>query len=149
MDDAGVAQATGLPLPEAALARARQFSEPGTWAGDDATRETFLAALADQGITARMGGRFLTLSHGATKADRMAEIIDTLQPARTVALGDAPNDVEMLQAADIGVIVANPEATPLPELPNEQAGRIIRTHLPGPQGWNRAMLDILSDGKTG
>ncbi len=149
MDDAGVAQATGLPLPDAALARKRQFSEPGTWSGDDALRDRFLVALAGEEISARMGGRFLTLSYGATKADRMAEIIDTLQPARTVALGDAPNDVEMLQAADIGVIVANPEATPLPQLPNEEAGRIIRTQLPGPEGWNRAMLDLLSNDKTG
>ncbi|UOA25693.1 Mannosyl-3-phosphoglycerate phosphatase [Pseudosulfitobacter sp. DSM 107133] len=139
----GVADITGLPSPDAQNARKRAFSEPGLWHGTDAQRAAFLAALGQHGISAREGGRFLTLSFGQTKADRMAEITATFRPQVTLALGDAPNDIEMLQTADYGVIVANPHRTPLPPLETEATGRIQRSTLIGPQGWNRAVLDFI------
>jgi len=140
-----VAQATGLPKEQATLAKRRSFSEPGIWHGDEATREDFLAALARKGVAGRMGGRFLTLSRGATKADRMQEIARELGARRTIALGDAPNDVEMLEAADLGIIVANPAHPPLPVLSSEASGRIRRTARPGPDGWNETILGIVSE----
>ena len=143
LDVAGVAKITGLPPADAQDAKTRAFSEPGLWHGTDAQRTAFLEALEQHGITAREGGRFLTLSFGRTKADRMAQIIATYRPQVTLALGDAPNDIEMLQTADHGVIIANPHRTPLPPLDAEAAGRITRTTLPGPQGWNRAVLDFV------
>lgn len=144
MDDERVAELTGLPLADARHAKTRAFSEPGLWHGTDTTRAAFVAELAQHGIAAREGGRFLTLSFGQTKADRMAEIIASCRPRVTMALGDAPNDVEMLEAADYGVIVANPHRPPLPPLETESAGRILRTTLPGPEGWNRAVLDLIN-----
>lgn len=145
MTPAEIAESTGLPEASAAAAGARQFSEPGLWSGSAAGRDDFRRALAEKGVQSRRGGRFLTLSFGATKADRMAEISAALQPGVTVALGDAPNDVEMLEAADHAVIVANPLAPPLPELTGEAAGRIRRTTETGPHGWNAAMTALLSE----
>ncbi|MEZ5767057.1 MAG: HAD-IIB family hydrolase [Paracoccaceae bacterium] len=138
-----VAEITGLSREAAALARTRRYSEPGTWSGDAATLERFLGALEAQGIAARRGGRFLTLSLGATKADRMEEIAAALGATTTLALGDAPNDIEMLEAASAGVIVKNDHGTPLTRLMGEDAGRITRTEAPGPAGWNQAVLDWL------
>ena len=105
----------------------------------------FLENLGSLGISATKGGRFLTLSFGATKADRMAEIMARYSGSVSIALGDAPNDVEMIKAADYGVIVANPGHAPLPTLPGEKGGRIIRTKKPGPEGWSEAVMRILSD----
>lgn len=139
----GIAKATGLSLEAAALAAQRLFSEPGTWSGSDEDLLLFQQLLAKQGITARRGGRFLTLSFGGTKADRMDDIIAGLGPTHTVALGDAPNDIEMLETADFGVVIANFHSKPLPQLKNEASGRIIRTKEAGPLGWNRAMMDLL------
>lgn len=144
MDAAEVSAITGLPLAQAELARQRAYSEPGLWQGDPAREAAFVAALGAQGVQARRGGRFLTLSFGGTKADRMAEIIARIRPRHTLALGDAPNDVEMLEAAEIGVIVANPHGTPLPPLPGEADGRIRRTEKCGPEGWNAAVRAVLS-----
>ncbi len=146
MSDREVAEVTGLAPEAAALARQRGFTEPGLWTGNQEALDVFLERAAQAGITARRGGRFLTLSFGATKADRMAEIAARYAPEATVALGDAPNDVEMIEAADIGVIVRNPEAPGLPRLPKEEAGRIFRTQKSGPDGWNLAVLSILSQG---
>ena len=124
---------------QATLARQRQFSEPGLWAGSDAALEAFLAQAARAGLHARRGGRFLTLSHGKTKADAMAEVIDRMNPRQTLALGDAPNDIEMIQTADRGVVVAKPDGPPIPSFPPEIEARILRTTQSGPQGWAEAI----------
>lgn len=145
MDDAEVARVTGLTLDAAARARRREHSEPGIWQGDAATRAAFVAALRQRGITARAGGRFLTLSHGRTKADALRILARRMDARRTVALGDAPNDLEMIEAADIGVIVRNEHGPGIPPLPGERARTIRRTRRPGPAGWAEAVLDILNE----
>lgn len=145
MSVAQVAEATGLPMEGAERARARQYSEPGIWTGTEAALEAFLAAAAEVGLTARRGGRFLTLSLGGTKADRMDEILNACGPCPSIALGDAPNDLEMLQRADFGVIVRNDHSVPLPALPGEAEGRILRTRQQGPQGWTEAISQLLLD----
>lgn len=143
MDVDGVVAATGLAPEAASLARARVFSEPGTWVGDDAGLSDFLAALAGHGISARRGGRFLTLSMGRTKADATNEVLARYRPATSMGLGDAPNDVEMLQTCDIGIIITNPDAPPLPPQEGEDTGRIRRSTQPGPIGWNSEVNRVI------
>lgn len=144
MDTSEISDLTGLSPLQARRARQRAFSEPGVWSGSATGQAGFLEQLQKQGISARQGGRFLTLSFGGTKADQMARITTRLAPRHTIALGDAPNDVEMLEAADTGVIIANPHGTPLPLLEGEASGRIIRTTDAGPKGWNAALLAHLA-----
>ncbi|PWW01413.1 mannosyl-3-phosphoglycerate phosphatase [Hoeflea marina] len=140
---------SGLDRAAASLARRRQFSEPGLWTGGREDYQIFALLLAEKGIFAQQGGRFLTLSFGATKGDRMAEITRqwrrTGEPITTVALGDAPNDITMLQQADIGVIIANPDQPGIDRLEGEDSGRVRRSLHPGPLGWNAEMLRILDE----
>ena len=138
-----VMQATGLTHEAAVLAQQRSFSEPGLWRGTSAQRSAFQQELAARHITLIEGGRFLTLSFGNDKVQQMREIIEQIRPDHTVALGDAPNDIQMVQAADLGVIVNNPTRAPLPLLAGEAEGRIKRTELAGPSGWNAAILALL------
>lgn len=140
-----VADITGLSVKNAALAKQRAFSEPGIWSGNNTEKEIFLKLLRKEGIHAQQGGRFLTLSYGANKADQLLMLAKQFEPCRTIALGDAPNDIAMLEAADIGVIVANPDAPPLPTLDGEAEGRIIRTKDAGPNGWNATILDLIAN----
>lgn len=142
-DAAGVAALTGLSLDTAHAAKTRAYSEPGLWTGSDAARAEFEAALQASGVYAREGGRFLTLSFGGTKADQMSVLRAEFAPKLTFALGDAPNDIEMLEAADIGVIIANPARKALPPLPGEAQSRIVRSAQPGPVGWNATMLALI------
>ena len=140
-----VADQTGLDSQAASRARQRQFSEPGVWTGTRAELDTFLAALKNAGLSARQGGRFLTISSGRTKADAMSEVTARLKPDRTIALGDAPNDAEMIMAADIGVIVRNPHGPGIAPLTSDQSGRILRTTQVGPAGWAEAILTLTKD----
>jgi len=139
-----VADHTGLSLTQAQQAKTRLYSEPGIWSGDDAALQAFVAALKAQNISHRYGGRYLTLSYGSTKADRMAEITAHFKADRIIALGDAPNDLEMLLAADHPILIRNPEAKPLTGLTPAQSEMIIRSTLPGPAGWNETILELLA-----
>ena len=138
-----VAQLTGLPAPAAALAKQRAFSEPGVWQGDGRALAGFKQALTTHGISTRDGGRVLTLSYGRNKSDHMAGIIKRYKPLYTIALGDAPNDVEMLETADFGVVIPNPKGHTLPALKGEAGGTMIRAQHAGPAGWNAAILGLL------
>ena len=53
-----------------------------------------------------------------------------------VALGDAPNDIAMLEQADFGIIMPNPAHAGLPALAGEAQGRIMRAQTAGPAGWS-------------
>ncbi|MEL7279223.1 MAG: HAD hydrolase family protein [Pseudomonadota bacterium] len=146
MSAAEISDRTGLSIKAAGLARERQFSEPGLWTGD--ALDAFLEATRAAGLTAQRGGRFITLSFGGTKADKVSDMITRFKPRHTIVLGDAPNDVDMLALADSGVIVANPASPDLPTLPGEDTGRIRRTVQAGPEGWAAAVLDIIQEIST-
>jgi len=144
-----VSERTGLPHEDAENARIRRFSEPGLWLGSDADRDTFIAAARAAGLTVQQGGRFLTLSFGGNKAQRMMEIAHRRHGADKdgkpyiVALGDAQNDVAMIEEADLGVIIPNPAHGGLPRLDGEAAGKIIRAQQAGPAGWNEIIMSLL------
>ncbi|AJY48359.1 HAD-IIB family hydrolase [Martelella endophytica] len=146
--DEEVAQKTGMPLETARLARMRRFSEPGLWNGSEDERDAFRGILDQHGFQAVQGGRFFTLMPKTSKADAMRKVAALYremsdEPLVTVALGDAPNDAAMLEAADIGIIIANPAHAALPETARERAGFIRRSEKPGPAGWNDMILQLL------
>ncbi|TPP10786.1 HAD-IIB family hydrolase [Rhizobium glycinendophyticum] len=150
-DVARISRETGLPLASAELARRRRFSEPGHFMGSEAQKRAFLDAIASEGFTAAQGGRFLTLMPKTSKAERMAEVVAHYQrgldaPVRTVALGDAPNDLAMLEAADCGIIIVNPAHPPLPVMDRERRGKILRSQQAGPLGWNIMIHQLVATG---
>lgn len=138
---------TGLSELAAKQAKTRQFSEPGEWTGTQDGLRAFIEELSQKGVSAIKGGRFLTLSHGKTKASQMDAILLRYQsqdrPVSAIALGDAPNDIAMLEKADIGIIIANPAHAGIKPLPGEKAGQIIRSRSQGPVGWNEELMRIL------
>ena len=144
--DDEVAAETGLDRGAAARAKQRQASEPIRWLGDDAGLAAFRRALAREGLTLVRGGRFFHVMGQTSKGIALRWLHERLEKRagrrlRAVALGDGPNDVEMLEAADIAVVVANPDSPPIAP----RNDRVIPTTLPGPAGWNEAILALLQD----
>ncbi len=139
---------TGLAPDDARAARARQYSEVGLWAGSQDQWTGFLSYLGENGLTAQQGGRFISLSFGASKAACMQTIAEHHRQingsALVIALGDAPNDIAMLEAADMGIIIPNPGHGGIATLDGEATGQIIRADFPGPAGWNRAILAVIN-----
>jgi len=147
MDANEVSAVTGLPVNAAALAAMRAFSEPGVWTGNAADQSAFEQELAAHNIHARHGGRFLTLSFGRTKAGLMRDLAVRLaEPSKPfiVALGDAPNDKEMVLAADRAFIIRNHAARPISFCAGQSTDHVTWIDQEAPLGWNTAVLSVVS-----
>ena len=92
------------------------------------------------------GGRFQSIQGVYDKSDGMRSMVidyskqQQTRSLTTVALGDSPNDTAMLDAADVAVIIKSGKSS-LIRCPAPQ--RLIHTKIPGPAGWNDALLEIL------
>ncbi|HSA94311.1 MAG TPA: HAD-IIB family hydrolase [Terriglobales bacterium] len=143
-----VAANTGLDLRRADLAKRRDFDEPFFFAGSDPRAESRFVQIAQQrGLEVVRGGRFHHLFAGSDKGKAVRRLMDLYRRAshvrmRSVALGDSANDQPMLAAVEHAVLLPGHEgvfdAQVLDKLP-----RITRAEAPGPEGWNRAILELL------
>ena len=139
-----LAEITGLTPEEARLAKQREFTEPFLLA-DGAQ----LAALREEaraaGLEITRGGRFHHLiGSGQDKGEAVKRTLrifhDNLgEELLSVGIGDRPNDVPMLAAVDIPVLIPHPDGRYEDvDLPN-----LMKAPCPGSRGWNEAVRDIL------
>lgn len=147
MDAAEIAERTGLDEAAAARAAMREFSEPFVLStGDDAA---LVAACAAAGLSCVRGGRFWHAMAHPGKGEALLRVRavyaarDPQSSFISVALGDSPNDLPLLEAADIPVAVRRPDGSHMP-LPAELAERVTITAGVGPAGWNEAMLSLMT-----
>jgi mannosyl-3-phosphoglycerate phosphatase len=140
-----VMSATGLPRADAKLAMERLASEPFLWRGDQEGLASFRKRVDEAGLRLLEGGRFLHLLGDTNKGMAVRMVVKHLRShgwtiTRTIALGDSGNDREMLLAVDNPVIIQKPDGSHLSLAERPDA---ILTGLPGPAGWNQAILQLL------
>lgn len=91
------------------------------------------------------GGRFYHLiSKNQDKAEAMLKLSHLYNEfhsckIKTIALGDSQNDFNMLNKADIGVLIPKHDGS---FAPIENKNEIIHAKHPGPKGWNSAIKEI-------
>lgn len=136
---AEISERTGLDLVSAARSADRQYSEPLVWLGGAKEKDAFRAEIESAGLTTLQGGRFLHVL-GRTDKGRAVDFLRSPEFSPIIALGDSGNDIAMLQAADIAVVLASASGG---RLEFESQNRVIRTALPGPEGWAEALTSIL------
>jgi mannosyl-3-phosphoglycerate phosphatase family protein len=145
-----IAEGTGLSLAEAHLAKRREFDEPFLFLGaGEKARARFVELAKKSGFALARGGRFWHLSSGSDKGlavRRLASLYRVAAPGRPIwslALGDAANDLPMLRAAHRAILLPAPDGSfdraVLRSLPG-----VVRGSAPGPQGWNEAVLRLLT-----
>lgn len=143
-----VAALTGLDELAAQRARQRQGSEPGVWEGSEAIRRDFIAELTRAGLRAVSGGRFLHIMPKIDKAEAMRELVGRFTAAhpdiryRVIAAGDSPNDADMLQLADVAVVIRRPDAS---WMPLKRREGVIKSPEPGPAGWQHCIQKLLEE----
>ena len=154
MKEEVISQVTGLSLQQALQANTREYGEPISWLGVESAKQVFIQWLEEQGGHVLQGGRFLHLSGFCDKGKALAWLTEeykkqqvqqdekefTAVALRTIAVGDSDNDVAMLEAADLALIIRSPVHAP-PKLKRVR-GFFISEEF-GPVGWNSGLRKIL------
>ncbi|MEQ6916112.1 HAD-IIB family hydrolase [Halomonas aquatica] len=127
---------TGLAEPEARLARMREGSEPLIWEEVDERLATFREGLESDGLRLVRGGRFWHVTGDCHKGSAVSWLIERFQALRgsrplTLALGDGPNDIAMLEVVDQAVVIRGCHDL---EVSPDQVS-LYRSVVTGPAGW--------------
>jgi mannosyl-3-phosphoglycerate phosphatase len=101
-----IADRTGLDPASAGLARRREHTE--TFWITDGDASSLEQALARRGLRMVRGSRFWTAQAEHDKGTAIAVVLDRLAGPLSFAVGDAPNDREMLEAVDHPMLVERP-----------------------------------------
>ncbi len=143
-----IAQNTGLSQRQAELARERDFDEPFFFAGaSPAAQKKFLELARKADLEVARGDRFWHLFAGSSKGRAVRKLAGFYRRSsrgrlRTIALGSSANDVPMLVAADVAILLPGRNG----KSDEEVLARLPRVHVaksPGPSGWNESVLHFL------
>ena len=145
-----LAAETGLSPEAATRAKERLGTEPLIWEGTEPELAEFEAALGSEDLRLIAGGRFLHAMGIFDKADGARFLLNKYKeryresngdvPVLAIALGDSPNDQQMLQSADIPVVIRGVRSEEV-QLPSTK--HAMRSLKPGPEGWNECVLNLL------
>lgn len=141
-----VEQVTGLTYEDAHQAKARGFSEP-FMTPKNIDSKSLKEVVEDFGFRVVIGDRFSHLIGGEAGKGVAVRQVTALyrtalpvgQAVITVGLGNSPNDLEMLEAVDIPIILPGQQG-PHPQLA-ERGWQVAAQPAPG--GWAAAIQAIL------
>jgi mannosyl-3-phosphoglycerate phosphatase len=138
-----VAELAALSIHEAEMAKERDFDEPFVFEGDEGEIQTLLNSIKVKGFHVTQG-RFFHILGNSDKGKAVSLLIDLYRKqfneVVTVALGDSPNDIPMLERVDYPIIVKKPDGAYDRRINIRNA---IKADGIGPEGWNKAVLNIL------
>ncbi len=131
---------TGLNDEQAKAAASRDYSFPIIWQGDEPQQQDFIQRLRSKGLEVLQGGRFLHVQGDTDKATAMKVLRDLYPDHGIAALGDSGNDLAMLQAAEVAMVIRSPGNQYLPK--DFRADYISKQ--PAPAGWAEAIEFLLT-----
>ncbi|WP_110678232.1 HAD-IIB family hydrolase [Salinicola sp. RZ23] len=131
-----VRELTALSAEGARQAMAREGSEPLVWEDDDTQLQRLRETLHSDGLQLTRGGRFWHVMGAVDKGHAVRWLLARFEALRghrppTLGLGDGPNDLTLLAATDMAVIISADHGQPM----SLTHARLYRTQAPGPQGW--------------
>ena len=143
-----VAKETGLDLEAARRAEEREYDETVKFEGTPEEIGRVLNAINKVGFNYAHGGRYCDVMGSNDKGRAVTILIDLfhkkLGQVETVGIGDSLNDLPMLSAVDIPILVQKPggwwEEVDLP--------RLKRVRGVGPGGWSQAIKELIDNIST-
>lgn len=150
MTVAEVMHHTGLDEASAARAMERSASEPLLWEGSESDREDFAQKLRKHQLQLLKGGRFYHVMADCDKGDAVRYLLKLYQhhapprsgaAIRSIALGDSPNDLQMLRVVDQAVVMPHKDGT---YMHDSALQRAIRAPFEGARGWRAGVEQALT-----
>lgn len=139
-----ISEHTGLDEYTAELSRVRDYSEPYLVYGDESDAATIARNINLKGYRHTRGGRFHHILGENDKGKAVNILSDMYRretgEIKTVGLGDSLNDLPMLEAVDIPVLVEKQGAVYERGISLQN---LIYADGIGPLGWNSEILKIL------
>ncbi|MCL7415489.1 MAG: mannosyl-3-phosphoglycerate phosphatase [ANME-2 cluster archaeon] len=139
-----VCKDTGLEAEAAALAKLRDYDEAFRILSPAPKDEELAREIVKRGFNCTRGGRYFHIM-GNNDKGRAVEMLTQLYRRKwprikTIGLGDSLNDLPMLEAVDIAILVQKAGGIYDPAIthPGIRKGDGI-----GPAGWNRELINIL------
>ena len=140
-----VAKQCNFSQDQALLAKNREYDEPFTLE-DESLLDKILEWVKHTDLRITQGGRFYHLIGANDKGQAVSHLIKIYRQqsgkVRSIALGDSSNDLPMLAAVDIPVLLPKPDGRYDPSVLFD--GLFIAKDA-GPSGWNDAVLKIIQD----
>ncbi len=138
-----VAKVTGLDLLMAGLAKQREYSETVIIKGDRKYLESSLAAIKEAGLSYTFGGKFYEVYSGGDKGKAVTILTELFKlnfgDVYTTGIGDSLNDVEMLAAVDLPMLVQKADN----RWNKLNVRNLRRVTGIGPEGWAKAASELL------
>ncbi len=135
-----------MSIEEAEMAKERDFDEPFVFKGVGIQN---FESLLFESINAKgfnyTKGRFFHILGNSDKGKAVSILIDAYRRKfgyiTTIAIGDSPNDIPMLEEVDCPIIVQKPDGSydQQIKIPN-----LIKARGIGPDGWNDAIFCIIT-----
>jgi mannosyl-3-phosphoglycerate phosphatase len=144
MEVAELIDLTGLSKEDAVLAKKREYSEPFLFNGTKDDKKELEKTTRRLNLNLTKGGRFFCLL-GDNDKGKAVNIISEMYrekhpELKTIAIGDSYNDLPMLKAVDIPVLVKKSKEG---YEGIDSFSNFLFASKVGPTGWNEAILKIL------
>ncbi|MBG9995059.1 HAD-IIB family hydrolase [Pseudoalteromonas sp. NZS127_1] len=132
-----ISELTGLSDAQARRAQTRDYSDPLYWYGNDELLTAFVNDVEALGYDIKIGGRFIHIAKNTDKSAAQQWLVKQFthhfrKPLTVIALGDSDNDKQMLEHANIAIIIANPASKKPVKLSHNKARY---SQSPAPLGW--------------
>lgn len=142
-----ISKDSGLSLEQAANAKKREY----TMSLRFPRREEMLraaSAISESGLTCYVGGRYLTVGWGGNKGAAVREMTGLFTKAfgrvTTYAFGDGENDLSMLAAVDVPILVQSSKGV----WTETALENVVRIPLVGPEGFVKGVEEVVKPAST-
>lgn len=138
-----VVELTGLKPADAKRAKQRDYDEPFVFYGDKKNEARLKRRIKAKGFNYTQG-EYLHIIGDSDKG-RAVAILKGLYSGKygkifTAALGDSPNDIEMLRNVDYRVLVKKKDGKYDSRI---RVGNLVKADGIGPEGWNSAVIQLI------
>ena len=138
-----IAKDSGLNLKFAALAKQREYDETFKIENTQEKIEATLNKIEEAGLTYTHGGKYYDAMGGNDKGKATKILIELFRrkfgKIETIGIGDSQNDISMLKAVDVPVLVQKPDN----RWEEVNLTTIYKVEGEGSQGWARAINELI------